>query len=118
MGHNMNLLRAILMEVERRSPQDAGQPLVIAGYDDHAVRYHVQLAFEYSLIHVDKIQSGSRIEFRVLGLTAEGRRFVDLARDDAVWDRATRRAETCALWIPFSEFQAILAYEAVAKIGS
>jgi len=114
----MNLLRAILMEVERRSPQNADQPLVIAGYDDRAVRYHAQLAIEYGLIHVDEIQSGNGIEARVLSLTTEGRDFVDLAQDDATWNRVIQRAERCALWIPFSEFQAILAHEAAATLGA
>ena len=112
MEHNMNLLRAILMEVELRSPQDAGQPLVIAGHDDHAVRYHAQLAVEYHLVHVDKIQSGNGIEARALVLTAEGQKFVDVAREDATWDRVIQRTEAIAFWIPFSTFQVILAEEA------
>jgi len=114
--HIMNLLRAILMEVELCSLQDAGQPLVIAGHDDHAVRYHAQLAIEYGLIHVDKIQSGNGIEARILSLTTEGQKFVDVARDEATWDRVIQRTEAIAFWIPFSTFQAMLAKEAIQTL--
>jgi len=118
MLRDMNLVRAVLREVEHRSSLDASGALKIEGYDDHTVQYHTRLVFEAGLIHADEIRSDLQTDLRPLGLTVQGQSFVEITREDAVWNRVMERVESFVHWIPFDMFQAMLANEAVATLGT
>lgn len=118
MRRDLNLIRAILLEVDRRSEVDAGRPIVIEDYDEEAVEHHTRLAVESGLIEADDHAPDDRATLSPRGLTVEGRSFLNLARDEDTWNRAMQHCQTCIGSIPFDVFHTMLAHEAVMALGA
>ncbi len=118
MRRDLSLIRAILLEMERRSETDAGRPIVVEGYDDDTVKYHALLAIEGGLIEAGEHGSNGRDTLSPRGLTEEGRSFLDLARDEGTWNRTLQRCQTCIGSIPIDVFHTMLAHEAVMALGA
>jgi hypothetical protein len=85
MKRDMDLIRAILLEVEK-SPSLEGCRIQIPGYSREELYYNAQLAHEGGLIQA-RFLPGSA-DFHVLRLTYEGHEFLDAARNDTLWNKA------------------------------
>ncbi len=85
MKRDMDLIRAILLEVEK-SPSPGGSRIEIPGRAREELYYNAQLAQEAGLIDARFLPNSD--EFHVLRLTYAGHEFLDAARNDTLWVKA------------------------------
>jgi hypothetical protein len=98
MKRDMDLIRAILLEVEESNLTDGSQPVQLTEVpgDVKTVSYQVQLLGEAGLLIVSNdhqnFESEERGEpdFYPVRLTWAGHEFLDAARNDAFWKTATK----------------------------
>ena len=88
MKRDMDLVRAVLTEVERL-PYDGGfHDISVRGYSEEEITYHVMLADEAGLIEAHDLSSMDGVCWKPKRLTYQGHEFLDSARSDTVWNKA------------------------------
>lgn len=87
MKRDMDLVRLILLEIEKEYVSTAIYNLSVDGYDMATVAYHCKILHEKGLISDYKAQYASNeiYSFGVGSLTWEGNDFLDKVRDDTQW---------------------------------
>ena len=94
MKRDMNLMRAILLHVETAESQDIVTSMgAIPGYTEKQILYHCELALEAGLLKGQyfRTRSESGGVANVERLSWIGHDFLDVARDEKSWSRATQR---------------------------
>lgn len=85
MQRNMDLVRQILIETEKRSVNSADYDVKIEGYSSEEIRYHVKIMHQAGLVEaVDRSHHGGLI-WEPTSLTWEGHEFLDNIRNETVW---------------------------------
>lgn len=89
MKRDMDLVRLILLEIEKEYVSTAIYDLNIDGYDRDEVAYHCKILYDGGLISDYKAQyaDGEIYAFGVGSLTWEGNDFLDKIRDDSQWGK-------------------------------
>ncbi len=88
----MNLLRAILLEIEKLPYDNRFHDVAVDGYDGWQITYHVMLLHEAGLIEaVDLSAMPQGVCWKPRRLTYQGHEFLDAARSDTVWEKAKSR---------------------------
>ena len=101
MKRDMELVRQILFEVEKK--EDPIEPLdpKIDGKSELEISYHVMLASDAGLIKaLDRTAIGV-FRWSASFLTWDGHEFLDAARDEALWKEAKSMAENAAEAVAF-----------------
>lgn len=91
MQRNMDLVRTILLRLEASPSGRASGDLGIKSYSPQEIGYHAHIMMQESLIEgidVTTMSSKGR-EVIPTTLTWKGHEFLDLARDQERWNRAT-----------------------------
>jgi DNA-binding transcriptional ArsR family regulator len=92
MRRNMDLARAILLELEQRPFTGSWHEIEIAGYTPEEISYHVRLLFEAGFIDatdsLDGMMGSSYSEWRAKTITWEGHEFLESSRDKTRWEKA------------------------------
>jgi len=89
MKRDMDLVRKILLEIEKLHISYDLLNLSIDDYDMYTVAYHCQIMYEHGFLSSYKPISvnGGISGFRVGGLTWEGNDFLEKIRDNSVWHK-------------------------------
>jgi len=89
MKRDMDLVRLILLEIEKEYVSTAIYDLEIEGYDMATVAYHCKILYENGMISdYGALNAEDGIsEFGVGSLTWDGNDFLDKIRDDSQWER-------------------------------
>ena len=86
MKRNMDLVRSILLAIERDHTEPFEEvSLVFDGHSAEEVSYHVQLMVEAGLIHGEDYSTLGNYEWAAQSLTWTGHEFLDNVRDPDVW---------------------------------
>ena len=87
MKRDMDLVREILLEIEKQHVSTAIYNLEINGYEKETVVYHCKILYEAGLISTYNAQyAGNEIwSFGVGSLTWEGNDYLDKVRDTSTW---------------------------------
>jgi hypothetical protein len=85
MKRDMDLIRSILLEVEKSLSPD-GCRIEIPGRGREELYYNAQLAHEAGFIDARFLRGST--EFHIFRLTYEGHEFLDAARNDTLWNKA------------------------------
>lgn len=85
MKRDMDLIRTILLEVEKSSSLN-GCRIEVPGHSPEELYYNAQQARDAGLIEGRFLPNST--EFHVLRLTYEGHEFLDAARTDTLWSKA------------------------------
>lgn len=122
MQRDMELVRSILLAVEKHEHGKAPSELAIDGYSAEQVGYHCHLIGQAGLADVaDLTTRGSASPVgRILRLTWQGHEFLDAARDDTVWSRTKERLTSAGkslLTVPLNVLTALLADEGKRQLG-
>jgi DNA-binding transcriptional ArsR family regulator len=91
MRRNMDLARAILLELEQRSFTAGWHEIEIGGYSPEEISYHLRLLYEAGFIDAtDSLTTmGSpHPEWRAKTITWEGHEFLESSRDKTRWEKA------------------------------
>ena len=89
MKKDMDLVREILIEIEKQYVSTAIYNLKIEGYDVSTIAYHCKLLYEAGLISSYNVSytSNEIYSFSVGSLTWEGNDYLDKVRDNSVWTK-------------------------------
>ncbi len=96
MKRDMDLVRALLLKLEDLEQGAGGiylyeySELIVDGYTEDQVVYHLDLLVEAGLI--DQGGNGALSEFMFRRLTWEGHDFADSVRSEEIWQRARKGA--------------------------
>jgi hypothetical protein len=86
MKRDMDLARKILFEVEKEEYTGVGFEIDIVGFTKDETNYHIMLLNEAGLVEIETLTFGG--DYRPTRLTWEGHEFVDVARDNKLWEKA------------------------------
>jgi hypothetical protein len=90
MKRNPDLVRQILLELEKEPYQGQPIPIQIDDVTKEEIVYHVMLLNEAGLIEAFDLGIGD-VSWMPVRLTWSGHEFLDAARDDDRWNRAKQR---------------------------
>ena len=90
MKRDMDLVRLILQAVEERQERSLN-PLLIDGYSDDQIQYHIELLDEAGLLSTIDLSTTSEHDFRPKRLTWEGHEFVEASRPESRWNLAKEK---------------------------
>ena len=88
MKRDMDLIRAILLNVEQQGPPEGWCDVQLPGHTEEKISYHVMLLRDAGLIEAVDLSSHDGICWRPKRLTYEGHEFLDAARNDTFWTKA------------------------------
>ena len=120
MKRDMDLVRAILMEVENVPDEDARRGVTsIDGYDSATFARHVQLMQEAGLVEAAVVRADGvgAIKVRVDRLTWKGHDFLDAIRNDTVWSKTKSAVAETVGSASFDVLKAVAASLAMKALG-
>ncbi len=122
MKRDMDLVRKILLAVED-SEEMVDQNPEIEGYTKDQVDYHVWLMLEAGLVYGAEVTTleSDNMQGAVSNLTWDGHEFLDLARDETTWNKATAKIRNVTGALSFAAVRAVLtdyATQAAAQIAT
>ncbi len=87
MKRDMDLVREIMLEIEKQYVSTAIYNLEINGYDTETIAYHCKILHDAGLISDYKPQyaDDTLYSFGVGSLTWEGNDYLDKVRDNTIW---------------------------------
>jgi Hypothetical protein (DUF2513) len=90
MQRNMDLARAVLLELEKCPFKGGWHNISVEGQSEEDVSYHISLLYETGFIDaIDLTTMGSpHPEWKAKTITWEGHEFLDASRDNTRWERA------------------------------
>jgi hypothetical protein len=108
MKRDMELIRRILSEIEAHEDLS---PIDIKGngFSPDQINYHLKLLCEAG--YIEAVETGTmqnRLSFIVTGLTWKGHEFLDLARNNSVWQKMKTELKDHATTLPFELIQKLL----------
>lgn len=96
MKRDMELIRKILFEIEKRPPFESA-PLKITGYDMQAIAYHCEMLYEEGYIKEYSVTTCDNFDgvlyFWVQDLTWQGQDLIETIRNDTVWKKTMKTIE-------------------------
>jgi hypothetical protein len=108
MKRDMDLIREVLIEVEKL-PFDSGfHDISVPGYTDEEITYHVRLAHEAGLIEATDLTTMDGVCWKPKRLTYEGHEFLDAARSNTVWNKAKETLLSTSGTITLEALKALL----------
>lgn len=111
MKRDMDLIRKILLEVEKYEGDDPLTELEISEYRREDITYNVFLLQEAGFIHVylSWINSNTNPrEFKIYRLTWLGHEFLDACRDESRWNKAKQMAARLGSGVTFDVMKTLL----------
>lgn len=110
----MDVIRTLLMEVERYSDWPAGECHIP---EDAETRYHLHLLIQAGLIEGKEIHVlGGPTRFLIDGLTWNGQEFLVLVSDNGRWDKLKSMASERLATLPLDVITRLLAMLAEKSI--
>lgn len=112
MKRDMGLIRLLLLGQE-------GEEVDLSSYSEEALLYHYALAIEAGLLRGDILEhkDGTLRGAAVIRMTWEGHDFIDAARNESVWKKATSILSKNGMTLSFAVLTALLTSIAKEKIG-
>lgn len=93
MARDLDLIRKIMMEIDRKENGLDIINLEIEGYSTDQIQFHLSLMEEAALIKAFDFSGGDKINFAPIRLTWIGHDFLDLSKNDNNWNKAKKVAE-------------------------
>lgn len=109
MERDLDLIRAILLELEK-SPFRAGwAELEIEGYTPEQIAYHVLILAEGGFIEAEQVTTHDDPwpDVRPVRLTWQGHDFLDAVRNQTIWNKVKERLASETLTVPIAIVKAI-----------
>jgi hypothetical protein len=119
MKRDLDLIRKILLALEEHEHGFAPEELVIEGYSEEQIGFHIYLIGEAGLAKVAesaRVNDPSPKAFAV-NLTWAGYEFLESAKDDNLWGKAKEKVIKPAGGVAFGVLLEWLKAEARAKLG-
>src|SRR5262249_20412628 len=118
MKRDMDLIRAILMNVEESDESPLGWTnLNIPDHRPEMVSYQVLLLTDAGLVESNDLSTLEGLDVRPKRLTWAGHEFLDAARNDTIWNKTKHVVKEKGGAIPFEVLKALLIKMTAALFG-
>ena len=101
MKRSLDLIREILLSVERFEPERIGQLQSISSRDFSGTEpqnwHHIKMLCEAGLLGVAG-KPNMQLNYSIHGMTMAGHDFLDAIRDETVWDKTKKRLGKAGGW--------------------
>lgn len=114
---DMDLVRLILLEVERRTRDEQYAPMKFEGHTAEEIAYNVKLLSEAGLVHALDATTAKELCWIPISLTWQGHEFLDAARENTRWNRAKKLIVEKAGTVSFDVLKDVLAALAKQALG-
>ncbi|MBB6610850.1 DUF2513 domain-containing protein [Pontibacter sp. Tf4] len=109
MRRDLDLIRVILLEVEKAESISDGLDLCIEGYTDKEISYHVKLLYQAGYLEAnDDSCRETPDKWSPKSLTWQGHEFLNAARDKTIWNKAKGKIGDKLSSVPFDFLKAYL----------
>lgn len=110
MKRDMELIRKILFEIEKRPPFESAT-IKITGYDMQAIAYHCEMLYEEGYIKEYYATTCDNFDgvlyFGVQDLTWQGQDLIETIRNDTVWKKTMKTIEEKTLAVTIGTVKTI-----------
>lgn len=119
MKRDMDLIRAIMLELESHSAADLNlEEVVIDGYDDDIVLGHLLLLREAGFIEMNYERfGGGEQQIFIHRITWTGHEFLEAVRNDSIWAKSTKVMMSAGIGLGWPILQAVLRAKAAEHLG-
>ena len=90
MKRDFNLIREILLDIEKREGDSWSSAINVDGYPSNQITYHIKMLCDKGLIECKDISTLQGTNFLMKNLTFEGHDFLDAIREKAVWNKTCK----------------------------
>ena len=104
----MELIRQILLAIEKDGRGLGIVDLEFADHDDEFVSYQVKLLAEAGLVTAIDCSTRAGLCWKPRSLTWTGHEFLDAARNDTIWNKAMSKLKEQAVSVPFEIVKAVV----------
>jgi hypothetical protein len=89
MKRDLDLIRLLLLEIEKQDEAFSSEALDVPGYDSRQIAYHIGLLKDAGFIDAtsDKHLPGGHRTFTIWAITFAGHDYLDAVRHSKVWQR-------------------------------
>jgi hypothetical protein len=115
MERNMDLARQIMMELEKEPYRGTPVSINIKDTSNEDMVYHVMLLGEAGLIEAFELGFGE-VNWMPIRLTWAGHEFLEAARDDKRWKKATKMMQTKGGGVVFEVLRDLLVSMVRSKV--
>jgi len=88
MKRDMDLVRAILIALEKTDSAGKYQQFSIDDISEEVLSYHIKLLHQAGLIEAHDASGCNEFKWYPVSLTWDGHEFLELAKNDAIWTKA------------------------------
>jgi len=113
----MDLARAILLRVEETPTATGWVALEFPGLSQEEVSYHVMLLAQAGLLEAGDLRTMTSYTWKPKRLTWAGHEFLDAARSETVWKKATSMMKEKGLGVGFEVLKDVLVSVAKQQLG-
>ena len=120
MKRDLDLIRRILLEIEALPPGQSLDSIKYPEYEELTIHKHVDLLDQAGLIEaiIKKVKPTNRVvKFMITGLTWKGHDFLDLVKNDSIWNKAKEKFLKPGVSFSFEILFEWLKMKAKEKIG-
>jgi DNA-binding transcriptional ArsR family regulator len=90
MQRKVDLIRSILLELEKAPFDPHGIEMNIPDYTQQEIGYHLMLLAEAELIDAEPVSTSDGINWKAIRPTWEGHEFLEACRDASRWEKAKK----------------------------
>lgn len=109
MTRDMDLVRLILIEIEKHPHVSTWMDLSIDRFSEDEVSYHVKILSQAGLIDAKQMSNAPKDPIWIpISLTWEGHEFLDAARDDTRWNKVKSIAKEKGGTMAFEVIKSLL----------
>ncbi len=111
MKRDMDLVRKILLELEKHKHGYAPRPLAIEGHSEEEIGFHVHLMGEAGLLKTADVATRGSMspQAQARNITWEGCEFLDAAREPSIWERAKVKIVSAGAGVTLEVLKGVLA---------
>ncbi|MCZ6653911.1 MAG: DUF2513 domain-containing protein [Planctomycetota bacterium] len=119
MKRDMDLVRKILLAIEGHDHSRAPKQIKLKGYADEQIQFHVWLMGRAGLLDVSEVSHSLSTSHRAIprNITWEGYEFLELARQDSLWEKAKRKVSEAGAGLTLDVIKGVLAQLAKEAVG-
>lgn len=115
MKRDLDLIRLLLLEIEKQDEAFSSERLGVPGYDSKQIAYHVRLLKDAEFIEAsgDKHLPDGSNTYTIWAITFSGHDYLDAVRQSKVWQRVKDTAKQAGVSLTVA-----LAKEAAVKLAA
>ena len=119
MQRDMNLVRQILLELEKSDGYSEFRTIRIQGQSSEVIAYHLILLYEAGLIEgtPNKQTFNSPASISTRRLTWDGHEFLDLSRNDKLWKKALEEVKKAGAPFTLDILKGLLLFWSKKQLG-